>query len=233
MTAPRTHILLVEDDLNLGTIVAESLEFRGLDVTRCQDGAEGYTTFLRGTFDLCLIDVMLPKKDGFTLAEEIRVLDREVPIIFLTAKSMPESRIRGFQVGGDDYLTKPFNMEELVLRIEAILKRTRLKDRDGEAACFTLGAYTFDYRRRELDHAGRVRSLTGTEAELLRLLCLHENRILERSVVLNLIWGEDNIFKARSMDVFISRLRKYLREDPGVEIVTLHGRGYRLQLTGE
>lgn len=229
MTALPAHILLVEDDINLGTIVAESLELRGLKVTRCMDGAEGYTTFLQGSFDLCLIDVMLPKKDGFTLAGEIRAVDVEIPIIFLTAKSMPESRIKGFRVGGDDYITKPFSMEELILRIEAVLKRSRPQQGGEQTTSFTLGTYTFDYPGRKLERAGQVRSLTGTEAELLRLLCLYEGRTLQRSVALNMIWGEDNVFKARSMDVFISRLRKYLNEDPTVEIVTLHGKGYRLQ----
>ncbi len=229
MTAPPAHILLIEDDLNLGTIVAESLELRGLQVTRCMDGAEGHAAFLRGSFDLCLIDVMLPKKDGFTLAGEIRAVDVDIPIIFLTAKSMPESRIRGFRIGGDDYLTKPFSMEELMLRIEAVLKRSRPRHGADRTTSFNLGTYTFDYRRRELEREGQVRSLTGTEAELLYLLCLYEGRTLERSVALNLIWGEDTVFKARSMDVFISRLRKYLSEDPTVEIVTLHGKGYRLQ----
>jgi len=223
------RILLVEDDHNLGLLLQESLGLYGYQVTLCRDGEEALRVFLKQTFDLCLIDVMLPKKDGFALGRDIRRLSSGVPFIFLTAKSLQEDRIEGFRIGGDDYITKPFNLEELVLRLRAVLRRSKMGDRDApENPKYSLGSYVFDYEMQTLRIKNRTRKLTTKEAELLRLLCLHTNSVLERRLALQLVWGNDSIFNARSMDVFISRLRKYLVEDGTIEIVNVHGRGYKL-----
>jgi DNA-binding response OmpR family regulator len=171
---------------------------------------------------------MLPKKDGFTLAKDIRTVDDSVPILFLTAKSMKEDRIQGFKIGGDDYITKPFSMEELLLRIQAVMKRSGLGSSREKTDQFAIGDFILNYEKRELVRKGKTRKLTHKEAELLRLLCIHANRILERDMALNLIWGDNSIFNARSMDVYISKLRKYLKEDKRIEIMTVHGRGFRL-----
>jgi DNA-binding response OmpR family regulator len=186
-----------------------------------------------GEFDLCLVDVMLPKKDGFTFAREVRESDQQIPIIFLTAKSMREDRIEGFRIGGDDYVTKPFSMEELALRIQAVLKRSdSTGDPAGEASndqtVFTIGIYSFDYPRLQLECKGKKQKLTDREGDLLRLLSLRQNQTLDRKVALKTIWGSDDYFNGRSMDVFISRLRGYLRKDPNVSIINVHGKGFKL-----
>ena len=228
MKRHKIRILLIEDDPNLGMILEESLELQDYVVTRCVDGETGQAEFLKGNYDLCLIDVMLPQKDGFTLAKDIRTVDDSVPILFLTAKSMKEDRIKGFKIGGDDYITKPFSMEELLLRIEAVLKRSGQGSSQEKKNRFFLGNYTLNYEKRELVRKKKIRKLTHKETELLRLLCLYTHRILERDLALNLIWGDNDIFNSRSMDVYISKLRKYLKEDPRIEIMTIHGRGFRL-----
>jgi DNA-binding response OmpR family regulator len=229
LKTPLPRILLVEDDANLGLLLRESLGLHGFDVSLCRDGEEALRVFLDQTFDLCLIDVMLPKKDGFALGRDIRKLRSGVPFIFLTAKSLQEDRIEGFRIGGDDYVTKPFNLEELVLRVRAVLRRAQAGERDArERRKFSLGAYVFDYEMQTLRIRKRTRRLTTKEAELLRLLCLHANGLLERRLALQFVWGSDSIFNARSMDVFISRLRRYLGGDETVEIVNVHGRGYKL-----
>lgn len=223
------RILLVEDDRNLGLLLQESLAIHGYDVMLCRDGEEAFQTFLGHPFDLCLIDIMLPKKDGFTLGREIRGVNPSVPLVFLTAKSLQDDRIEGFRIGGDDYITKPFNLEELVLRLRAILRRGRSGEKDGpDRQKFSLGKYAFDSEAQTLKIKDQIRKLTTKEAELLRLLCLHANQVLERSLALRIVWGSDSVFSARSMDVFISRLRKYLAEDSRVEIINVHGRGYKL-----
>jgi DNA-binding response OmpR family regulator len=228
------RILLVEDDHNLGLLLKESLGMHGYDVTLCRDGEEAFRVFLNHAFDLCLIDIMLPKKDGFTLGREIRGVHSGIPFIFLTAKSLQEDRIEGFRIGGDDYITKPFNLEELVLRIRAVLRRSKNGEKDArERRKFNLGLYTFDYEAQTLRIKNQARKLTTKEAELLRLLCLHTNNVLERNLALQLIWGSDSVFAARSMDVFISRLRKYLVEDGTVEIINVHSRGYKLIIRDE
>lgn len=230
MRVQQEKILLIEDDPNLGLVLQENLELQGFAVTLCDNGEDGRHAYLQGAFDLCLIDVMLPKLDGFSLAEEIRKIDRDTPIIFLTAKSLKEDRIQGFKLGGDDYVVKPFSMEELTLRIQAVLKRSRKSSsRVGhDARLFKIGRYQFDAERRILGLNGNERKLTHKETELLKLLCLHQNALLEREVALKLIWGDDTFFNARSMDVFISKLRKYLNRDAGIEIVNVHGRGYKM-----
>jgi len=228
MKKPKIHILLVEDDPNLGMILEESLEMQGYIVTLCVDGQSGQDEFFKGNFDLCLIDVMLPKKDGFSLAKDIRTVNEAVPILFLTAKAMKEDRIEGFKIGGDDYITKPFSMEELLLRIQAVLKRSGRESVQEKGDRFSLGEYILNYEKKELIRRGKIRKLTHKEAELLRLLCLYLNQILERDMALNLIWGDNSVFNARSMDVYISKLRKYLKEDKRIEIMNVHGRGFRL-----
>jgi len=225
----KTKILTIEDDPNLGYILQESLELQGFEVIRCENGEAGRLIFLKEKFDLCLIDVMLPKKDGFTLAKEIREIDQEIPIIFLTAKSLKEDRIEGFKIGGDDYITKPFSMEELVLRILAVLKRIKNSPSSNQKQIkFSIGNYVFHYDRQALLYQERQKKLTYKESELLRLLCLNLNHILDRETALKQIWGDDSFFTARSMDVFITKLRKYLSDDDRIEIMNVHGKGFKL-----
>ena len=228
------RILLVEDDPNLGNLLQEYLSLKGYQVELARDGNEGLNRFLQDSFDLCLLDVMMPKKDGFTLAKEIRMSNREVPIIFLTAKSMKEDTIQGFRVGADDYMTKPFSMEELLLRIQAVLRRTQphaTAQSNGQvasAAVFQVGCMSFDYEHQSLLCGGDKVKLTSKESELLKLLCLNMNQPLSRSFALKVVWGDDSSFHARSMDVYITKLRKYPRYDPAVQIVNLHGEGFKL-----
>ena len=225
----RTSILLVEDDPNLGTLLAQYLEAKGIEVDRRTDGSEGFKAFKSGNYDLLILDVMMPVKDGFTLAQDIRKTGSEVPIIFLTAKSMKQDTIHGFEVGADDYLTKPFSMEELLLRVNAVLKRTKTGEGDEELPeKFEVGSIRYDHRKQLLEVTGEERKLTTKENDLLYLLFLHQDRILERSLALNRIWGDDNYFNGRSMDVYIAKLRKYLKPDPSVEIINVHGKGFRL-----
>lgn len=229
MSERKANILLVEDDLNLGFVIQDALKRRGFTVHLCRDGKEGLRKFNEQPYDLCVLDVMLPQKDGFSLAEDIRLVNAQVPIVFLTAKSQTEDRITGFKAGGDDYLTKPFSHEELILRIEAILRRTQGREEDArERDRFEVGDYTFDHRNLMLSHPTEERKLTKKEAEVLRLLCLHADQVLPRELVLNMVWGDDTYFLGRSLDVFISRLRKYLKLDPKVQIVNVHGVGFKL-----
>ncbi|MFZ1686495.1 MAG: response regulator transcription factor [Flavobacteriales bacterium] len=229
MSTPKANILLVEDDANLGFVIHDMLKRRGYTVHLCRDGKEGLKYFNEHAYDLCILDVMLPHKDGFSLAEDIRTTDERIPIVFLTAKSQTDDRIAGFKAGGDDYVTKPFSHEELALRIEAILRRTQGKgDSKRERDNFNIGAYAFDFRNLTLDHPTGQRKLTKREAEVLRLLCMHQDQVLPRELVLNMVWGDDTYFLGRSLDVFISRLRKYLREDPRVAINNVHGVGFKL-----
>lgn len=224
-----TRILLLEDDTNLGLILQEHLQMQGYSVTLCGNGVDGFDAYKRGGHDLCLVDVMMPKKDGFTFAREVRECDDRIPLIFLTAKSLKEDKIEGFKIGCDDYLTKPFSIEELLLRIQAVLKRSKGTGREEPAASqFTLGTYKFDSTRQLLRCKDKQYKLTPKESELLKLLCLHMNETLEREVALRKIWGEDSYFNSRSMDVFISRLRKYLKDDQRIEIMGIHGKGFRL-----
>ena len=222
-------ILLVEDDPNLGQILNEYLMLKGYETKLCRDGEEGVKAFKREAFDLCLFDVMLPKKDGFSMAKEIRRDDKVTPIIFLTAKSMKEDTIEGFKIGGDDYITKPFSMEELLLRIQAILRRTAEKNPQvSDQKIFEFGSFHFDFDKQILSWNGGENRLTSKESELLRLLCLHENQPLDRSTALKIIWRDDSYFNARSMDVYIAKLRKMLKADESVQIITIHGSGFKL-----
>lgn len=224
-------ILLAEDDPNLGEILKDYLMLKGkFDVTLCRDGEEAIRMFGRESFDLCILDVMMPKKDGFTLGREIRNLNPDIPIIFATAKGMMEDKTEAFGLGGDDYITKPFRVEELLLRINALLKRTS-KDKESEEELpdkFTIGKYHFDYMTQLITIDNQQQKLSTKEAQLLRLLCLNKNEVLTREEALLKIWHDDNYFNGRSMDVFLSKLRKYLKDDPQVEIVNVHGKGYKL-----
>ncbi|MBK9274906.1 MAG: response regulator transcription factor [Flavobacteriales bacterium] len=232
--APTPKLLVVEDDPNLGALLAEYLRVKGFEVDLRADGEAGLKAFraaaeARDRYDLLLLDVMMPVKDGFTLAREIRRTDAQVPIIFLTAKSMKQDTIQGFQAGADDYLTKPFSMEELVLRVQAVLRRSAgIGLGPEQPQQHSIGSYTFDVRKQLLRRGEEERKLTTKESELLRLLCLHRNGLLERRQALREIWGDDNYFNGRSMDVYIARLRKHLRADPEVEIINIHGQGFRL-----
>lgn len=228
-------ILLVEDDRNFGDVLKSYLEMNDYDVVLATDGFEGLDAYKKGRFDLCIFDVMMPKKDGFTLAKEIRELDTEIPIIFLTAKTLKEDVLEGFKIGADDYIAKPFNSEELLYRVQAVLKRSqKLADPKEDIKEFSIGKYHFNYPLRILTYNGQEKEkLSPKEAHLLRLFCIHKNDVLARSEALTKIWGEDNYFTARSMDVFVTKLRKYLSKDEQLEIVNIHGNGFRLLVKGE
>lgn len=223
-----TRILLAEDDENLGSILKDYLLLKGFDVSLYTDGVKAYKGFVQEHFDLCLLDVMMPEKDGFTLAAEMRQVSREIPILFLTAKNMQEDVLEGFKLGADDYITKPFNMEELLFRIEAILKRVKPGEGENRSEPFRIGKYSFDPMSQMLTEGENSKKLTTKESELLKLLFANKNEVLERNYALRTIWVDDNYFNARSMDVFITKLRKYFKEDPEVEIINVHGKGYKL-----
>ena len=200
---------------------------KGFNADLYADGESGYKAFLKGKYDICVLDVMMPKKDGFSVAQDIRTVNSEVPIIFLTAKQLKEDILEGFKIGADDYITKPFSMEELVFRIEAILRRVKGK-KGREITMYKIGKFTFDTQKQQLMINDKVTKLTTKESELLSLLCNHVNEILERNFALKTIWIDDNYFNARSMDVYITKLRKHLKEDPSIEIINIHGKGYKL-----
>jgi len=222
-------ILLLEDDPNLGFVLQEHLEANGYGVTLRTNGVEGLAAAQREAFDLCLVDVMMPKKDGFTFAREFRVRDQRTPLVFLTAKSLKEDRVEGFKIGADDYVTKPFSMEELLLRIRAVLKRTALTGYASTAGVpLSVGKFRFDPSRQTLESARSKLSLTATEAQVLELLLLHRNEVVPRRDILKKIWGDDSYFNGRSLDVFVSKLRKHLARDPSVRILNVRGKGYRL-----
>ncbi|HEX5625130.1 MAG TPA: response regulator transcription factor [Saprospiraceae bacterium] len=234
-----TKILLVEDDRNFGDVLRSYLEMHGYEVDLAVDGIDGFEQYRRGQYDLCILDVMMPRKDGFSLAKDIRSKNTEVPIIFLTAKTLKEDVLEGFRIGADDYVTKPFNSEELLYRVQAILKRsTKKADADEEEVEFNVGIYHFNFPLRILylkDHEEITEKikLSPKEALLLKMFCQHRNQILPRSEALTKIWGEDNYFTARSMDVFVTKLRKYLARDENIEIINIHGNGFRMIVRGE
>ena len=224
----KTKLLLAEDDENLGMLLKEYLVAKGYDATLFPDGEAAYKGFMRDHYDICILDIMMPKKDGFTLAKDIRIVNPDVPVIFLTAKNMKEDVLEGFKLGADDYITKPFSMEELIMRIEAVLRRTSQENLSNSQPVFTLGRYTFDTRKQTLAEGDEVVKLTTKEADLLKLLCQNTNKVLERNFALKSIWIDDNYFNARSMDVYITKLRKHLKDEPSVEIINVHGKGYKL-----
>lgn len=223
------HILLVEDDPNFGSVLRDYLQLNDYRVTLCTNGNTGISSFRAGQFDICILDVMMPEKDGFTLAEEIRQINKSIPLFFLTAKSMKHDMITGFQLGADDYITKPFDSEVLLLKIKAVLNRIDHQDLGAETNLFQLGKYHFDYAIRELKtDDGLLHKLSPKEAELLKLLALNVNKVLTRSEALNRIWKDDNYFTSRSMDVYVTKLRKFLSQDASIEIMNIHGNGFRL-----
>lgn len=223
----KQKVLLVEDDPNLGQILKEYLDLKGFQTTLARDGEEGLERFKVGQYVLCILDVMMPKKDGFELASELKNIDSDIPVIFLTAKAMKEDAIKGLTLGADDYITKPFSMEELLLRIKAILKRTNQQP-PALADEVQLGNYTFHPDKRELSLNGSSRTLTTKENELLKMFVSHKNQVLPRKTALQHIWGDDSYFNARSMDVYVAKLRKYLNQDDSLQILTVHGEGFKL-----
>ena len=226
----KTKILLVEDDPNFGSILKSYLELDDYEVILKKDGKQGLNCFMNNSFELCILDIMMPEMDGFTLAKEIKKLDKEIPLIFLTAKTLKEDVLEGFRIGADDYLTKPFDSEVLLYKISAILKRKNSgnNDPDEKPTEFAIGSFTFNHRLRTLSNKEQHQTLSPKEAELLTLFCTTKDGILSRSEALKKIWEADNYFTARSMDVFVARLRKYLKGDPSVEIINIHGNGFRL-----
>lgn len=225
----KARILLVEDDTNLGFVIADQLKSEGYQVVLCTNGQDGHIRFTEEEFHLCLFDVMLPKKDGFTLAKEIRKINPTVPILFLTAKSMTEDKVAGFHAGGDDYLTKPFSFDELSVRVKALLKRVNIVEPTA-ATLIQLGDYTFDTENYELTHSDFKKTLTKKEAMVLKMLCAFQNSVVPRETILHAVWGQDDYFAGRSMDVFITKLRKYFTHDSRISIANIHGIGFKLEV---
>ena len=224
----KESILLAEDDPNLGILLKNYLTAKEYNTTLVNDGSQALKIFKKEKFNLCLLDVMMPEMDGFSLAKEIRIINPDIPVIFLTAKNMKQDVIEGFQSGADDYITKPFSMEELVYRIAAILRRTSRHEAPSSEGHYKIGTFTFDVKKQLLTFEDHAQKLTTKESELLELLCNHRNEVLERNYALKTIWIDDNYFNARSMDVYITKLRKYLKRDPSIEILNIHGKGYKL-----
>lgn len=229
MEERKPKILLAEDDTNLGMVLKNYLELNDYDVELCRDGILALAAFRRDKFDICLLDIMMPNMDGFKLAEEIRDVDPDIPLFFLSAKTMKEDIIQGYKLGADDYISKPFDSELLLLKIKAILKRNQeLNNKEEEQFEFNIGKYHFNSRLRTLTSGSDSSTLSPKENELLHMLCEHKNDLLPREVALKKIWGSDTYFNGRSMDVYIAKLRKYLKDDPDIEIVNIHGNGFRL-----
>ncbi len=222
----KISLLLAEDDENLGSLLREYLIAKGYDANWFVNGEKAYKSFIKEHYDLCIFDIMMPVKDGITLAREVRLLNATIPILFLTAKSQKEDILNGFQAGADDYITKPFSMEELVYRIEAILRRTHFQP--SSQMEFAIGEFLFYSDKQVLSHNGVEQKLTTKETDLLKLLCVNKNSVLERNFALKTIWVDDNYFNARSMDVYITKLRRYLKADPSIEIMNIHGKGFKL-----
>jgi two-component system, OmpR family, response regulator len=228
----KKRLLLVEDDVNLGVVLKDFLEMEGFSVIHSNDGRSGYQTFTRNKFDLAILDIMMPHVDGITLAQQIRNTDKHTPIIFLTAKSMKEDVIKGLKSGADDYITKPFSTEELVLRINAVLRRINGEQND-ERKLFRFGIFEYLPNELLLKFPGNSINLTKREAGLLKMLCLYKNKLLPREIALKEVWGENDYFMGRSMDVYIAKLRKLLKDDPSVSIVNIHNAGFKLAVEGE
>lgn len=229
----KLRVLLAEDDVNLGYLLEQYLSSKSFEVSLFADGEKAYNAFMKNEYDICIFDVMMPKKDGFSLAKDVRLLNNEIPIIFLTAKNLKEDILEGFKTGADDYLTKPFNMEELLMRIEAVLRRSKGLANQNQTK-FQIGKYSFDSNKQLLTfEQDEPVKLTTKESELLKLLANNLNKVLERNFALKTIWRDDNYFNARSMDVYITKLRKHLKADPNIEIINVHSKGYKLITSGE
>lgn len=231
MVQSKPKILYVEDDIYLSYVTKDNLELKGYDITFCKDGKTAFKSFSNNKFDLCILDVMLPAMDGFTLAQKIRESDKDIPIVFLSAKSLKEDRIKGLTVGGDDYITKPFSIEELVLKIEVFLKRSKISTENGiQSHVQKIGDYFFDSKNLLLKYKDETKRLTSREAALLKFFILNANKVLKKEDILNEVWGDDSYFNSRSLDVFISRLRKYLKKDSNIRINNIHGIGFILTI---
>ena len=228
----KNKILLAEDDQNLGFVIKDLLQSEGYKVEWVKDGNAALKTFVNGNFDLCVLDVMMPRKDGFTLADDIRKSDKKTPIIFLSAKNMKEDVIKGFKAGGDDYITKPFNTDEFKLRVLAMLKRTKVEEAPVEMkANYVFGKYKFDHKNLTLQFQNKeAMNLTAKEADILQIFAHHLGEVVSREDILKRVWGDDDYFIGRSMDVFISRIRKYLKDDERLQIINIHGVGFKLVL---
>ena len=227
------NILIVEDDIHLGFLLMEFLETENFRVKLCRDGESGYSSFKKESFDICIIDVMLPEMDGFTLAREIRKVDQQTPFLFLTARSMKEDKLQGFSVGAEDFITKPFDEQELLCRLRVILRRNSQEKKEPVRFQFTIGDYHFNYARQELCYKGTPTRITEKENEVLRLLCLNKNQILKREEAVEHIYGKKDYFLGRSFDVFISRIRKLLKNDPRISIENVFKVGFILNVSGE
>lgn len=226
----KIKILLVEDDESLGLVISDQLKIDGYKVTLCKNGAEGFQTFNENNFHICVFDVMMPKMGGFELAKNIRKINKDIPILFLTAKSDDSDKIQGFKAGGDDYLTKPFNIEELQLRLASLLKRVNIQPLEEEGTTIQIGGYQFDVNNFELTHPNFQKTLTKKEAKILKVLCQFINQVTPREVILNGVWGQDDYFVGRSLDVFITKIRKYLKEDENISLTNVHGIGFKLEV---
>ena len=226
----KVKILLVEDDLNLGLIISDHLKSDGYAVSLCNNGVEAMQRFNEDKFHLCIFDVMLPRKDGFTLTRDIRKTNSEIPILFLSARGMTEDKVEGFNAGGDDYLSKPFSIEELQLRIKALLKRVNIKVDEKEQTNYLLGIFVFDTENQTIVSNYQVKTLTKKEVQILKILFKYKNQVVSREVILNAVWGQNDYFIGRSLDVFITKLRKYLREDPKILISNIHGVGFKFEI---
>ena len=225
----KIRVLLAEDDPNLGKVLTTYLEAKGFDVDLFENGELAFRSFMNSHYDICLLDIMMPVKDGYTLAREIRTHNTKIPLFFITAKNMPQDVLEGFDAGADDYITKPFSMDELLVRVKAVLRRSDpALIGEKQQTSFTIGKYTYDYTRQILNIDGNEQKLTSKEAELLKMLCEKKNDILDRSLALKKIWNDDSYFNARSMDVYITKLRKYLKEDPNIALMNVHGIGFKL-----
>lgn len=231
MKEEKPKILYVEDDLDLSFVTKDNLEIKGFEIIYCKDGKAGWDEFCKNEFDLCILDVMLPEMDGFTLAKKIRETNEDIPIIFLSAKSLKEDRIEGLVVGGDDYITKPFSIQELALKMEIFLKRNKISSgKNNSKTIFQIGEFNFNSHTHELTNKGTSKRLTSREAELLKYLCLNQDKVVKKEDILLDVWDSDSYFNSRSLDVFISRLRKYLRDDPSIQINNIHGIGFILSI---
>lgn len=231
MNNEEIKVLLVEDDGNLSFVLKAYLEAKGFAVTHCTNGLEALALFKADSFSILLFDIMMPVMDGFMLAEEIRKVDKKIPIIFLTAKSLQEDVLAGFEKGADDYITKPFSMEELIMRINAVLRRWAKTPEENQLQQLIVGKYVFDVMRQELIYEDSVQKLTSKEAELLKLLATNINSIIDRADALRLVWGKDTYFNSRSMDVYVAKLRKYLKNDPDILLQNVHGKGFKLLIS--
>jgi DNA-binding response OmpR family regulator len=222
----RFKILLAEDDLNLGVLLVDYLETEGFDVKLCKDGELALKAFQGNQFDLCLLDVMMPKMDGFTLAKAIRLMNKDIPVIFITAKALKEDKLRGYGLGADDYITKPFDEEELLWKIKAVARRVPEDIGEGQAEIISIGKYAFDFSNQSLAIAGKIKRITEKESEILRYLTVHRNQVVRREELLKEVWGANDYFFGRSLDVFITKIRKYLKEDPALSIENVFGVGF-------